>query len=157
MKHPTRKETEEAPSVLPQTYRPYFRENFVLYTMLFALGAGCLYAGLFKAVDVGSSIELGLFSLLLFLLWGLLRFRFFVRIDDEFLTSRGFLATQRIRWSDIQRFGNKVELTGNANTPPVMDEFQGSETSLSINFKLYSRDCHKTVLRMAASRSQDLK
>lgn len=122
-------------------FRVTFKENPFL---IFLLLVGVLLA--FVGFNQSNIVAL-LMGLAVSLLVVVIRLRFYVKITDDFLESQFLSVPKRIRWLEIQQVIQKME-TGywpSKLCGPFVYEFRGSETSVNINFKLFSRDCYQSV------------
>ena len=75
-----------------------------------------------------------------------IRFRFMATVDEEKLTSRGFLVTRSVNWAEI----TKVIALGQPGVGrgiygPFVYRFVGESQSVTINFKLFSRECYQVI------------
>ena len=113
--------------------------------MLLAGGGVFLY-GASKSSGVGDLLRgLAMGSAIISVV-AVLRFRFYVAVDEKYLTSRGCFTAKRIKWSEIRHVVRKGASDPYSSAyPPFLYEFRGDNASLTINFKLFSRDCWHTI------------
>jgi hypothetical protein len=125
-------------------YEATFKSMIGLTIVLSLLGTLTLFAGL--SGNSPSMVVLGIAS---FVILVIIRVRFKVTFDENYLTSTGFVSTKTLRWSEITR----VVRMADCGYPkdrfygPFVYEFQTKNGSLKINFKLFPIECMTKILK----------
>jgi len=131
-------------------YKATFKENFVLYSLFGSVAIFGLYVGL-KTQDA-ALIGISLPALLFFLL---IRIRLYVDCTAESLEIRSLFKTRKIRWDQITEVKSLWQ-TGYWESRrnvhgPFSYRFTTPADHLTINFKLFSRDCFRDVMARVSS------
>jgi len=134
-------EPGKVPDQHTQLFRACLREHWPFSMLLFALGGAIAWISIGMNPrgfddDVMGRIFFFPAGLLLMSLPAIFHFRFYVRVGPDFLEVRNFGSPKRIAWRDLR-------CAWRAKTPQV--EFASLSDAVAINFKLFSRDCTKTV------------
>jgi hypothetical protein len=124
-----------------RVFRAYIKEHWPFSLLLVALGLMLLYASCHQAALPGDSALLGVFfmvpaGLFLLALPLIMHFCFYVKLTDDHLEARGLGPARRVAWR---------ELTDVWSSWTPQADFAGSAGSLSINFKLFPRECRQAV------------
>jgi hypothetical protein len=130
------------------TYRAGFRENFIFYPIISGFGALCLRASFFSTNDafVGVLSIRGLGILLILLPW-IIATRFFVTLDSQAITARGFFSTHRVEWSNLHEviaLGGRGGM-GQGLYGPDVYRLQGAHDAIVLNLKFFSRECSSAL------------
>ena len=127
-------------------YQATFKSMIGLTVILSFLGVMTMFLGI--SAKVPGMVVIGA---VLFAVLATIRFRFKVTLDEQYLTSTGFLSTKRLRWSEITR----VVRSADCGYPkdrfygPFVYEFRTATDSLKINFKLFPMECMTKILKRA--------
>jgi hypothetical protein len=125
-------------------FKATFKNMIGLAVLLSLLAVLSMFSGIY-----GNAPGMEVLGIVLALFLVIIRFRFKVYIDEQQLSSTGFVSTKTVRWSDI----NRVVRVADCGYPkdrfygPFVYEFQTANDSLKINFKLFSIECMTEAMK----------